>query len=112
MVYCVDCEIEMNNIKSDYKMSNHRIIVRDLPAYQCPRCGSIFFDVDTITEAKKLVEKQFNNTKIQKFKRRFSYDGKNLTVRIPKQIEKALKLDINKSFNIWLKDEKHIILEL
>jgi len=111
MIYCVDCEVEMEEIKANFTFKEGKIVVKDLPAYKCPKCSKVVFEVATISHAKKILEEAIEVKPI-KFDRKLDFDGKSLIMRIPKQIQAALDLKKGKKLKMWIRDEKHVMLEL
>jgi len=112
-IYCVDCRIKAKKTQSDFSLMGGKIIIKNLPAYKCPKCSKIIFNIDDVAEAKEKFRKALyeSDTAID-FERTLSSDGKNLTMRIPKQIEKFLNLKKGDKLFVKLESKKRIALKV
>jgi hypothetical protein len=112
-VYCVDCGIKAKKTQSDFSMMNGKIVIKDLPAYRCPKCSKIIFNIDAVAKVKEEFRKAlYESDASVDFERTLSSDGKNLTMRIPKQIEKSLNLKRGDRLLIKLESKKRIALKI
>ena len=112
-IYCVDCGLKAKKTHSDFSLMNGKIIIKDLPAYKCPKCSKIIFNIDDVTKAKDNFRKALyeSDTSVD-FERKLSSDGKNLTMRIPKQIEKSLHLKKGDKLLVNLESKNRIALKI
>jgi len=112
-VYCVDCGIKAKKTHSDFSLMNGKIIIKDLPAYKCPKCSKTIFNIDDVAKAKENFRKAlYESDASVDFERKLSSDGKNLTMRIPKQIEQSLNLKKGDKLLVKLESKKRIALKI
>jgi len=112
-IYCVDCGIKAKKIQSDFSLMKGKIVIKDLPAYKCPKCSKIIFNVDDVAKAKENFRKAlYESDASVDFERILSSDGKNLTMRIPKQIEQSLNLKKGDKLLVKLESKKRIALKI
>ncbi len=113
VIYCVDCGIKAKKTHSDFSLMKGRIIIKDLPAYKCPKCSKIIFNIDDVSKAKENFRKAlYESDASVDFERILSSDGKNLTMRIPKQIEKSLNLKKGDKLLVKLESKNRIALKV
>lgn len=103
----------MEKSSADISMGNGRIVVRDLPSYECKGCERAVFDKKTVTMAEDILRRYMQeDEETVKFTRTVGFDGKNMILRIPKPIQQALQINRGDEVNVWIKDKKHVIINI
>ena len=112
-IYCADCGMKAKKTKSDFSLMKGKIIIKDLTAYKCPKCSKTIFNIDDVAKAKEHFRKAiYESDTALDFERTLSSDGKNLTMRIPKQIEEFLHLKKGDKLFVKLESKNRIALKV
>ena len=109
MTKCPKCERKMKAAKIDYTMEEEKITVHDVSALKCPGCGHITMDVSQAEHFYNILERLRGPPKSFPLHRTLSSDGKNLILRIPKDIARALNLERKDEVEIWVDGQKVIV---
>ena len=110
---CTRCNREMEKGSADLTMANGRIVVRDLPSYECKECKRAVFDKKTVAMADEILTRYMQEDEdTVKFTRTVGFDGKNMILRIPKPIQQALRITRGDEVTIWIKDKNNVIINL
>jgi len=84
--FCSECHIEMEQTKIDVKRGN--ILIMNVNAYRCPKCGKELLDVDTASR----IEREFalrHTQEIKGYEVKISSDGRNYLIRFPKELSRT-----------------------
>jgi YgiT-type zinc finger domain-containing protein len=86
-VYCTDCGMKMESAKIDVRRDN--VMIMNVDAYKCPRCGKELLDVETASR----LEREFSLRHAEELKGyevKISSDGRNYLIRFPKELSRIL----------------------
>ena len=108
-IMCTKCNEEMQKVNLDKYEYVKGFALYNVPAYQCAKCGNLFF-------AEKMVnsmEKRTTELKMHSFgfERTIAISGKGLAVRIPSDLASHLKLKEGESVKIIPIDHKGFVVE-
>ena len=108
-IVCTKCKEEMKKVILDKYEYVKEFPLYNIPAYQCRKCGNLFF-------TEKMVEDMESRTEELKihmfgFERTIATSGKGLTVRIPSDLAAHMKLREGESIKIIPVNHKGFLVE-
>jgi len=118
MKECPICGGEVKKIETSLSLFNGNIQINPILGFECNKCNEIFIDeeesrrIDSLTNTKYYREAIDNIRKYQlRLRRRVSYSGRSLVIRIPKDIERVLSIKEGEEVEIYPEGKDKIIIE-
>lgn len=86
------------------------IVLKDVEAFQCRKCGEFVFNEKQISE----VEKRTELIKVHQFafERKLTVSGRSLVVNIPEDIVRHMRLSKGSRARLTPVDDKHLMIEI
>ena len=107
---CKKCkEVAEKTVLSRYE-AEKGIVLEDVDAYECPKCGEFVFTEEQIEEIEKRVEAI--KTHRFSFKRKITISGRSLVINIPEDMVRHMKIHKGKITKLTPLDDKRFLVEL
>jgi ribosomal protein S27AE len=103
---CPRCNVEYEKAKTDYEQFG--IIVKDVEALRCPKCGDKVFIGDQVDRIQQSVWSLAPKVRI---KRKVTKAAGKPTVYLPEDIIRDAKVKIGDEVYIYLQDRNRIVIE-
>lgn len=103
---CPKCSVEYEKEKTDYEQFG--IIVKDLEALQCPKCGDKVFTGDQVDRIQQSI---WNLAPKIRIKRKVTRAAGKPTIYLPEDIIRDAKVKIGDEVYIYMQDRRRIVIE-
>ena len=107
--FCKKCNEKMREAVLEEYEHEEGIPLKEVSAYVCPNCHDFLFSEEQL----ELIEKRTRAIKVHLFtlRRRLTISGRSLSLNIPEDVVKHLKLKKGQDISLRVIDDTHVMIE-
>lgn len=107
---CTKCKQEAKKVVLDSYEHERGIKLKDVEAYECPKCHEFIFTEKQMEE----IEKRTEAIKVHNFsfERKITVSGRSLVINIPEDITRHMKLVKGMRARLTPIDDKELLIEI
>ena len=107
---CTKCNKKVKEVILPVYEHERGIPLKNVKAFQCPKCNEFVFDEKQVEE----IEKRTETIKVHKFafERKLTVSGRSLVINLPEDIVRHMKLSKGVKARLIPLDDKKLLLEV
>jgi len=109
-IICKNCGIEAQQIVTDKYEYEEGIPLRNVPAYECPKCKEFIFTEAQVEEMERKTD--MIKAELFIFERKVTISGRSLVINLPEDLVKHMNLIKGKVVKIIPNGKKRFVVEV
>lgn len=107
---CMQCNEEAKEVVLDVYEYEEGIPLRNVKAYECPKCGEFIFTEDQVEDMERRTD--MIKAEMFGFKRKVTISGRSLVINIPEDLVRHMNIEKGKKVKIIPAGKKRFIVEI